>query len=342
MRMSSTRRGFMGTLGAATLAARVQTVFAKSASSPPDDGLRRFPYVQVDVFTAKRLQGNPVAVFTDARGLSDSEMQALARETNLQETTFIFPADAEIERQQGVRTRIFYPDGELPFAGHPTLGTAAVLRNSRTQRNATGSSQQAAKITLSLKIGKVPVTFHEDAEGVFGEMRQPEPDFGEVYDRGAVASVIGLKPEQIEPDLPLETVSTGLPYIIVPLKQLSTLQSLKVDLQKMASYLKWDTPKRRDFYYVTRDTDDPQVGLRTRAIFETGEDPATGSAAGCTAAWMVKYGLARPEQTVLVRQGVEIHRPGDLFVRAGKSGETVTNVRVGGYVVPIMQGEVSL
>jgi len=343
--MNSTRRSFLRTFTITGIAAAgVRPMLAADPQSDPGKDLRRFPFVQIDVFTSKRLQGNPLSVFTDARGLSDSEMQDLARETNLQETTFVFPSDPETEREQGVKVRIFAPDGELPFAGHPTLGTASVLRqvHPKTSR----ADQQAApvprEITLSLKVGKVPVTFREDAEGVFGEMRQPEPVFLDTHDRSAVAAALGLKPDQIEADLPLQTVSTGLPFVIVPLKHLSTLQSLQVNLERVYDYLKWDRPIRRDFYYVTRDTGDSRVGLRARSIYPTGEDPATGSAAGCTSAWMVKNGIARSEETVLVRQGVEMNRPSDIFVRANKTGENVTNVRVGGHTVQIIEGEVSL
>jgi trans-2,3-dihydro-3-hydroxyanthranilate isomerase len=337
--MNSTRRGFIRTLAATTVAAGMQPMLNGRAESRSSNELRRFSFVQMDVFTSNRLQGNPLSVFVDARGLSDSEMQALARETNLQETTFIFPANPERERQEGVKVRIFTPDVELPFAGHPTLGTATVLHNFEKQR--TNPSGQEAEITLNLKVGKVPVTFHDDSEGHFGEMRQPEPQFSDVYDRRTVAAVIGLKPDQIEPDLPLQTVSTGLPYVIIPLRELSTLHSLKLDLQKVSTYLKWDTPNRRDFYFVTRNTGDTRVGLRARAIFET-EDPATGSAAGCTAAWMVKYGIASPAKTVLIQQGIEVNRPSELFVKASKSGDAITDVRVGGHAVQIMQGEVWL
>lgn len=339
--MNSSRRGFLRTLGAATFAAGMQPMLNARAHSNSTDKLRRFSFVQMDVFTSKRLEGNPVSVFLDAHGLNDSEMQALARETNLQETTFIFPVSPEIERQQGVEVRIFTPDVELPFAGHPTLGTATVLHNLQRQGNSNNASGKDPEITLALKVGKVPVTFHDDSEGRFGEMRQPEPQFSDVYDPRTVAAMIGLKPDQIEPDLPLQTVSTGLPYVIVPLKNLSTLHSLRVDLQKVSSYLKWDTPNRRDFYFVTRNTGDTRVGLRARAIFET-EDPATGSAAGCTAAWMVKYGVAPPDKTVLIHQGIEVNRPSELFVKASKSGDAISNVRVGGHAVQILQGEVWL
>jgi trans-2,3-dihydro-3-hydroxyanthranilate isomerase len=145
-----------------------------------------------------------------------------------------------------------------------------------------------------------------------------------------------------EAEVQIQTVSTGLPFVIVPLTRLSTLQALRVNLEKVYEYLKWDGPIRRDFYYVTRDTGDPNVGLRARSIYPTGEDPATGSAAGCTSAWMVKNGIARAVETVLIRQSVEMNRPSDIFVRASKTSESVTNVRVGGHTMQIMEGQVSL
>jgi len=311
--------------------------------SSPSRNLRRFRFVQIDVFTSQRLQGNPLSVFTDARGLSDSEMQDLARETNLQETTFVLPRDPAVEAQEGVKVRIFTPEEEIPFGGHPTLGTATVLR---TLRLATGSVKandaSVSTIVLDLKVGKVPVSFREDADGLFGEMRQVPPVFGPVHDRSAVAESLGLDAAEIEPDLPIQTVSTGLPFAIVPIKSLSTLQSLHFDFQKAYGYLKRQQTEVHDFYFITRDTGDPKVGLRARAIYPVGEDPATGSAAGCTSAWMVKYDVARPDETVLILQGVEIKRPSKLFVRSSKSGTSISNVRVGGHAVQIMEGEASL
>jgi trans-2,3-dihydro-3-hydroxyanthranilate isomerase len=173
-------------------------------------------------------------------------------------------------------------------------------------------------------------------------MRQIEPSFGPAHDRGAVAEALGLNVADFEPELPIQTVSTGLPFAIVPIKRLTTLQSLHFDLQKASAYLKRQQPECDDFYFITRDTGDPKVGLRARAIYSTGEDPATGSAAGCTSAWMVKYGIAKADETVLILQGVEIKRPSEIFVRSSKRGTRISNVRVGGHVVQIMQGEALL
>ena len=129
----------------------------------------------MDVFTSRKLEGNPLAVFPDARGLSDSKMQGLASETNLQETTFVFPRDATIEREHGIKVRIFIPTEEIPFGGHPTLGTAMVLRGMwlASQKSGAAKSSDTDEITRDLKVGKVPVTFHTDSSGnTFGEVRQ--------------------------------------------------------------------------------------------------------------------------------------------------------------------------
>src|ERR1700730_9194809 len=207
-----------------TRVAAVLVKAGKATEDPSSKGkFRRFHCVQIDVFTSQRLQGNPLTVFTDARGLTDSEMQDLARETNLQETTFVLPRDPTVEAHEGVKVRIFTPDKELPFGGHPTLGTANVLRNLRLATSrAKAHDASDSTIVLDLQVGKVPVSFHEEADGTFGEMRQVAPSFGRVHDRSVVAEALGLDGAELEPDLPIQTVSTGLPFIVVPLKRLST------------------------------------------------------------------------------------------------------------------------
>lgn len=313
------------------------------ASGPPSIAAarkaRRLHFVQIDVFSSQRLQGNPLAVFTDARGLTDAEMQAIARETNLHETTFILPRDPAVERTRGVKVRIFTPDVELPFAGHPTLGTATVIRN-RILAAKPGSGA-ARQVVLDLKVGPIPVAFRTDAAGhVFGEMRQNDPVFGRIHDRETVARLLGIGASDISDEAPIQTVSTGLPFAIVPIKELRTLENLHPRQEEIAAYFAHD--KLTWFYYVTRDTQDPAIGLRSRGIYPDGEDPATGSAAGCTAAWMVRYGIASPDQQVHIEQGVEIKHPSHMYVMAGRDGEKIHDVRVGGNAVEIAEGEYSL
>src|SRR4029077_3345208 len=164
---------------------------------------RRLPFVQVDVFTSVPLEGNQLAVFADGSGLSDAEMQALAKETNFSETTFILPRDAATERERGVRVRIFTTTEELPFAGHPTLGTAMVLRN-----NAHGSNG-AEEVALDLNIGRIPVRFSTRDNLPFGVMTQRDPEFKQKHTREDVARAAGLAIDDIVGDLPIQTVPLG-------------------------------------------------------------------------------------------------------------------------------------
>lgn len=292
---------------------------------------RQLAMTQWDVFSSKPLEGNSLAVFSDARGLSDAEMQAIAKEMNLSETTFIFPRDQATERERGVRVRIFTVEEELPFAGHPTLGTAFALRG----------ESGAKKITLELNVGKVPVRFEETpGQPTFGEMTQMDPVFGMQHDREVVARSAGLIVSDLDPSLPIETVSTGVPFTITPLKSLAVIGKLRVDMAGATAYLEKSGGKF--FYFVTRETMDSAAGLHARMLFYNGEDPATGSAAGCTAAWMVAHGVAEPEERVLIEQGVEMHRPSRIFVRASQSDNRVVNVRVGGNAVEVIRGEVFL
>ena len=292
---------------------------------------RRLAMAQWDVFSSRPLEGNSLAVFLDGRGLTDAEMQSIAKEMNLSETTFILPRDAAIEREQGVRVRIFTVQEELPFAGHPTLGTAFALRG----------QSGAEKVELELNVGKVPVHFEERAgQPPFGEMTQIDPTFGLPHDREAVARATGLRTQDLDDSLPLQTVSTGLPYTVVPLKSLTIMQNLQIDPNRSAEYLAKTAGKF--FYFVTRETVDREARLHARMLFYNGEDPATGSAAGCTAAWMVAHGVAKPEERVLIEQGVEMKRPSRIFVRAARSDNRIVNVRVGGHSVEIMRGEVFL
>jgi trans-2,3-dihydro-3-hydroxyanthranilate isomerase len=293
--------------------------------------VRRLAMVQWDVFSARPLEGNSLAVFLDGRGLTDPEMQAIAKEMNLSETTFILPRDPAIERERGVRVRIFTVQEELPFAGHPTLGTAFARRG----------QSGAQQVVLELNVGRVPVSFEDSAGNpAFGEMTQIEPTFGMQHEHEAIARATGLRVEDFDDSLPIETVSTGLPYTVTPLKSLAVLRNLQIDLKRGTEYLA--QTGGRFFYFVTRETVDREARLHARMLFYNGEDPATGSAAGCTAAWMVAHGVAKPDERVLIEQGVEMKRPSRIFVRASRSDNRVVNVRVGGNAVEILRGEVFL
>ena len=290
----------------------------------------RLAVVQMDVFTANPLQGNALAVVLNGTGLSDGQMQLIAKETNLSETTFILPRDAVIEQQRGVRVRIFTVQEELPFAGHPTLGTAFVLRG----------SSGAAQVRLDLNAGPVEVQFEDRADlPVFGEMRQNDPKFLAQHEHAEVARALGLQESDLDTNLPIETISTGLPFTVAAFRSLERLRNLHFDPVRGSEYLAGAGGKF--FYFVSRETSDPSARLHARMIFYNGEDPATGSAAGCAAAWMVAHGVAQTDERVLIEQGSEVKRPSQLFVRASKKDNRVVNVRVGGNAVEVMRGEFS-
>jgi trans-2,3-dihydro-3-hydroxyanthranilate isomerase len=291
---------------------------------------RRLPFALVDVFTSRPLTGNALAVFIDARGLSADALQALARETNLSETTFVLP-DPAAPPDAPVKVRIFTVGEELPFAGHPTLGTAHVVRG------ATGP----ASVALDLPVGVIPVAFQERPDGAYAEMRQRDPVLGQVHAHADVARALGIADRELDRDLPVQTVSTGLPFAIVPFRSLATLSRLRADWGRSEAWLAGTDAKF--LYLVCRETADPAARLHARMIFYGGEDPATGSAAGCCAAWMVAHGVARPDEPVVIEQGLEIRRPSRIHVRAGRDAAgRLGDVRVGGQVVEVGRGELLL
>ncbi len=293
---------------------------------------RKLSLVQVDVFTDRALAGNSLAVILDGRGLTTEQMQAIALEMNLSETTFILPGDPAADKARGTRVRIFTVREELPFAGHPTLGTAFVLRGDST----------ASEIMLDLTVGSVPVRFTQPASSplAFGEMTQMPPEFGETHDPESVAAVTNLNADDLAGAAPIQTVSTGVAFTIVPVRSLKALQGLRLDVPRALEYLERSAGKF--FYFVSRETVNPKARLHARMIFYNGEDPATGSAAGCASAWMVAHGIAASDEQVLIEQGLEMHRPSSIFVRAAKRDNQVVNVRVGGNCVEILRGEITL
>jgi trans-2,3-dihydro-3-hydroxyanthranilate isomerase len=296
-----------------------------------------YEFVQLDVFAKTPLTGNPLAIFTDARGLTDQQMQALAREMNLSETTFVLPREPQVEAHEGKRVRTFTVEEELPFAGHPTLGTALYLHSTAASR----------EIVLDLNVGKIGVRFSTDsnhrsnrvAGDVFGEMRQRDPEFGPTLPPDKVASVLRGDDTEIAAEWPSQIVSTGLPFAIVPIRDSKTLANLKPDFVRVGALLEGTGAR---FCYFISPERQGRLEVRARMFFYGGEDPATGSAAGCAVSWMVRHGLAKSDEQILIRQGVEAGRPSEIFVRATRDGEKVTNVRVGGYAVEVLRGTVSL
>ncbi len=289
----------------------------------------------LDVFAERPLEGNPLAVFHDGRSLSGTEMQAIARETNLSETTFVLPSDdPEEDRQHGVRVRIFTTQEELPFAGHPTLGTASWLHLHH------GPVRGAKEITLRLNVGPIRVSFTEKAHaiGVYATMQQNDPVFGEEQSTADVARIINLDESSFLAEYTPQSVSTGNAFCIVALRSVEALSTLAIPQKEATEWLR--ERKIRWFYCIApEDADALQAGRwRTRMQFYGGEDPATGSAAGPCIAWLVKKGLVRPERSATITQGVEILRPSRIIAQASLDDSRVHAVLVGGRTIPVAEG----
>lgn len=308
--MPPTRRSFLSLLAASTA--------PLSAKTAP----RRYAFEYWDVFTRTPLAGNPLCVFLDAHGLSDREMLSLARETNLSETTFVL---------SGNRVRIWSPVAEYPFAGHPTLGTAMALRRP-------GMKQ----IVLEEKIGPVPVDFEEHADGfIYGEMLQPEPVFAEEHKPEDIAALLRIAPADLLTAAPIPNISTGRPNLIVMLKHLATVKALEPDWPRIHEYFAAGDHER-GFYFLTPETETPGARYHARKLTPRNEDPATGSAAGCAAAYFVKMGWVKSGERIRLEQGSEMGRPSELLISATNTAGKIANVRVGGYAVKSLRGELEL
>ncbi|HTL89983.1 MAG TPA: PhzF family phenazine biosynthesis protein [Leptolyngbya sp.] len=285
----------------------------------------------VDVFAEQRFAGNQLAVFRQADQLTTEEMQAIAREINYSETTFIL---SESPQENGYPVRIFTPTQELPFAGHPTLGTAFVLQQMVIQKS-------VSTVRLNLKVGQVPVTIkYIDRTIDRLWMRQNAPIFGQQFELETIAPILGLSSDQIDDRFPLAEVSTGVPFLIVPLKTQAALKQAKVNKDLFFKLIA--TTEAKAILVFCAETLDPMNQLSVR-VFADGlgipEDPATGSANGCLAAYLVQHAyFGGSSIDIRVEQGYEMGRPSLLLLRAEKENEAF-EISVGGKVILIAKGE---
>jgi len=297
---------------------------------------RALDYSIVDVFTTAALAGNPLAVVMNTAGLTSEQMQSIAREFNLSETTFVERRSASIEEAEGVRVRIFTTEEELPFAGHPTLGTASVLRLNAPE------VVRDSVVTLAENVGPIPVRFSGD-DSLFAEMTQRDPQFGAELNPAEVARLCGLSPADLDPSATPQVVSTGNPFAIVLLRSSEALGRLRVSQDEATTWLR---ARGARWFYVMSTTPNPnqptQKEFRARMQFNGGEDPATGSAAGCAVSYLVKRGLAPSGERLLIRQGVEMGRSSEIYVSATCANTEVTNIRVGGSTVLVAKGKLFL
>lgn len=304
--------------------------------------MRRFPYTQLDVFTSQPFGGNQLAVFFDADTLDAREMQAIAREMNFSESTFILPPSDPARAL--CRVRIFTPGGELPFAGHPTIGTTVALAQ------AGRLTQENAPATLELGVGPLKVEpVFEHGEAHFVWMTQPVPSFAPWDgDRAALLAALGLDNAALREDLPIEHGSAGVPFVYVPLRDLDALGRARPGAGLQAA-MAIEEVRSGVYLFVATESPDGSAPVRTR-MFAPGmgilEDPATGAAAGPMGVYLVRHG-ARPVATdglgkANILQGVEMGRPSEITVEAQSGAGGVTGVRVGGAAVVVATGVFTL
>lgn len=283
-----------------------------------------------DVFTTKRYGGNPLATFIDCGTLTDHEMQQIAKEINFSETTFITSRKPE---DGAYDVRIFTPNAEVEFAGHPTLGTAYVIRN-KLRLTTTNN------VTLNLRAGKIPVSFTEGADQTSQMwMKQMSPKFGKQANLSSLASVLGIDVPDIDPALPIEEVSTGFPTLIVPLTSLAALKRAKIKKDEYLALVNDAWAKVVLVFSRGGYEENQQLSVRVFADFYgIPEDAATGSSNGSLAAYLACHKIFGDSNIELtVGQGYEIRRPSTLALKTNKTKEDI-EVFVGGSVIEVAEG----
>jgi trans-2,3-dihydro-3-hydroxyanthranilate isomerase len=285
----------------------------------------------VDVFAEEKYAGNQLGVFRNAEEFTDTQMQKIAKEMNYSETTFIL---SDEEREGGFDVRIFTPEEELPFAGHPTLGTAFVIQQEILK-------EPVEKLKLNLKVGQIPVTFQykEGLPDVLWMMQKP-PVFGEIIDREVMARCLSLDADALDDRFPVQEVSTGIPFFIVPLKNLEYLKRAKVNFEKFFALVENTKGKAPLIFCPESYHEENDLNVRVFVdYYGIPEDPATGSANGCLAGYLVKHRYFGENQIdIRVEQGYEIGRPSLLYLKAAEK-EEVIDVFVGGKSVMVAKGE---
>jgi trans-2,3-dihydro-3-hydroxyanthranilate isomerase len=287
------------------------------------------PYRVVDVFAEAPLEGNPLSVVLDAVGLSDSAMQAIARETNHSETTFVLSREPV---GGAFPVRIYTVVGELPFAGHPTLGTAWVIRDEL--------ARGATEIALALGAGRVPVAFEGGGARELAWLTAPPVELGPTLPPEQIAPALGLEKDDVADFGPVQRVAIGPVFTFVPLRSLDALRRIRLDARAFAAL------GSHGFlpvvYAFCREVRSPENQLAVRMLFDAGgvrEDPATGSAASGLGAYLLEHRvLGAGDVSVRVEQGHEIARPSLLHLRARRHGGE-REIRVGGRVIPAARGE---
>jgi trans-2,3-dihydro-3-hydroxyanthranilate isomerase len=292
--------------------------------------MKSLPFYLVDVFAEEKYSGNQLAAVRNASVLSSAQMQRIANEMHFSETTFIL---SDEKRNGGYDVRIFTPAVEMPFAGHPTLGTAYVIRYCI-------GDEAINKIILNLKVGQILVTFEKDSESQeILWMKQMPPTFGKAFDAAKISRVLNLRADDVDSEHPIQEVSTGIPFIIVPLKTLDAVRRARIDKDRQLELAK---ETQAEILVFCPETYKKENSLNVRVfvdLFGIPEDPATGSANGCLAAYLSHHHYYGSDLvTARVEQGYEIGRPSLLHLKA-ENKEGQIQVYVGGKVVMVASGE---
>jgi trans-2,3-dihydro-3-hydroxyanthranilate isomerase len=285
----------------------------------------------VDVFAESKLSGNQLAVFRDCSKLETEKMQRIAQEMHYSETTFI---TSEEPRDGGYDVRVFTPAYELPFAGHPTLGTAYIVQSQVI-------GKPVEKVVLNMKVGQIPVTFsYRNGGADILWMRQKPPTFGKSFNRDRIARILGLDVSDIDSKFPISLVSTGVPFVIVPVTGLKAIKRINVDQPSLAKLLKETDSTVILVFSPETYSKENDLNVRVLGLVNNiPEDPATGSGNGCLAAYLVKQRyFGKDEIDIRVEQGNEINRRSLLLLRAKKASNAI-EVNVGGKVQFIAKGE---
>ena len=285
----------------------------------------------VDVFAEEKYTGNQLAVFRDAADISGELMQKIAREMHFSETTFIL---SDKERDGGYDVRIFTPEAELPFAGHPTLGTAFVIQQEILKT-------KVDRVFLNLGVGQIPVTFEFRGDKVdILWMKQKAPKFGQSYDREQIANLINIESSAIDERFPVQEVSTGFFSLIVPLKSLDAVKKARINRDLYDAFVdRGGAPGILVFAPETYNKDN-HLNIRFFAdALGVPEDPATGSANGCLGGYLVKNRyFGTPKIDIQNEQGIEINRPSLIHIKAEETGDSI-DVYIGGRVIPVAKSE---
>lgn len=287
----------------------------------------------VDAFTSTRYAGNPCGVITQADGLSDEQMQDIARELNLSETAFVFPSI-----RADFSVRFFTPAKEIPLAGHPTIATLHTL----VEEGRVELEGGARRVVQELSIGILPVDLQAVEGGVRVQMTQAKPEFLRRLDRTVLAQALGIAPQDILDDSPCQVVSTGTPQAMIPVQSLDVLRRLKPDMQHLGDL------EEIGEYYSTHvfalEAMEPGNRAHARHFAANAgipEDPVTGSATGAMAAYLWKYGLVR-EPGYRVEQGHIMGRPGLVDVEVDADGDEPTEIRIAGTAVTVLRGTITV